>query len=66
MEKVLWEWQYSLLLSRPHEHGHFWSFFTIQSQNYNPVFYFEGFMMYQQLDAKNDFHTPLPPFYEII
>ena len=29
---VWWEWHYSFLFSRPHEHGHFWLFFTIQRQ----------------------------------
>ena len=27
-----WEWHYFFLLSCPHEHGHFWLFFTIQRQ----------------------------------
>ena len=31
-KKVLWEWHYSFPLLRPHEHGHFWPFFTIKSQ----------------------------------
>ena len=31
-KKVWWEWHYSFLLSCPHELGHFWPFFTIQSQ----------------------------------
>ena len=30
--KKWWEWHYSFILSRPHEHGHFWPFFTIQRQ----------------------------------
>ena len=28
--KKWWDWHYSFLLSRPHEHGHFWPFFTVQ------------------------------------
>jgi len=31
-EEVWWEWHYSFLLSHPHENGHFWPLFTIQSQ----------------------------------
>ena len=31
-KKNWWEWHHSFLLSRPHEHDHFWPFFTIQRQ----------------------------------
>ena len=31
-QKKTKEWHHSVLLSRPHEHDHFWPFFTMQRQ----------------------------------
>ena len=34
-----WEWHDSFLLFHPHKHGHFWQFFTIQSQQTTTMFF---------------------------
>ena len=61
-EKIWWEWHYSFLLSRPHEHGHFWPFFTIQiqgiEQTTNLLFILKVLRCSNNLMQKNDFYNP--------